>query len=145
MKKLAIALITLSALIFLSCKGEQCTISFEKNKGDYTQIVKEIRSLGIEMKNSNSYFRPVLTVRETDNIFSINVFDQIEFIECHSDSTVIFQAPNCTKGNAVRDVVKFLAYSPHGSENIRKKRNVGSLNKKEDNWFMGTHILTLAN
>ncbi len=137
-------------LIFLiitlsGCSSETCKIDFEKNADSYKEAVKEIHSLNLEMNSREPYFRIVKSFTETTSPFESKIFDQIEFIEIHEDGTIIFQAPNCDKESDFRDIVYFVAFAPLGESHIKRKRNIGKLEKLEGEWFLGTDISTLAN
>lgn len=129
----------------LSCSSESCKIDFEGNSNLYTKALNEIYNLNIKMNSDEPYYRPVLSFTESNNKIDINVFDEIEFIECHEDGTIIFQAPDCDKESYFRNVIYFLAYSPKGKSHLEKKRNIGALKKIKKDWFLGEHIETLSN
>ncbi|WP_147405125.1 hypothetical protein [Aquimarina sp. AD10] len=97
------------------------------------------------MNSEEPYYRVVKSFNESTSPIETNLFNQIEFVECHEDGTIIFQAPNCNKESDFRDVVHFVVYLPLGKSHIERKRNIGKLKKIEEKWFSGTHISTLAN
>ncbi len=97
------------------------------------------------MNSNEPYYRPILSLTESNNKISTNIFGEIEFIECHEDGTIIFQAPDCDSQSDFRNVIYFLAYSTKGKSHLEKKRNIGNLKNIKKNWFLGKHIKTLAN
>ena len=97
------------------------------------------------MVSKEPYFRIVKSFTKETSPIETDIFDQIEFVECHEDGTIIFQAPNCNIESDFRDVVYFVAFSPLGKTHIERKRNIGKLKKLDENWFLGTHIYSLAN
>ncbi|WP_034244831.1 hypothetical protein [Aquimarina atlantica] len=129
----------------LSCSSESCKIDFERNSDLYGQALNEIYNLNLKMDSDEPHHKPVLLFTKLNNKIDTNVFDEIEFIECHEDGTVIFQAPDCDNESDFRNVIYFLAYSPKGKSHLEKKRNIGSLKKIKEDWFLGEHIETLAN
>ena len=140
----------ITALVFLigllsSCRSESCKIDFEKNSDLFNKAVNEIDSLNLIMDSKEPYFRIVKSFTKETSPIETDIFDQIDFVECHEDGTIIFQASNCNKESDFRDTVYFIAFSPLGKTHIERKRNIGNLKKMEKNWFLGTHISTLAN
>ncbi|QNK78333.1 hypothetical protein H7F37_04400 [Winogradskyella sp. PAMC22761] len=131
--------------ILSSCESESCKIDFNKNSELFNKAVKEIKALKLKMNSKEPYYRVVKSFTESTNPIKTNIFDQIEFVECHEDGTIIFQAPNCNKESDFRDVVYFVVYLPLGKNHIERKRNIGKLKELDENWFYGTHISTLAN
>lgn len=97
------------------------------------------------MDSNETYFRIVKSYTKSTSPFGTEIFKEVEFIECHEDGTIIFQAPNCNKESGFRDVVCFVAYIPMGVDHIKRKRSIGELEKVRENWFLGTHINSLAN
>ncbi|WP_420402052.1 hypothetical protein [Flagellimonas sp.] len=130
--------------VISSCDSESCRIDFKKNSDLFHRAVKEIHSLNLMMSSNEPYYRVVKSFTESTSPIETNIFDQIEFIECHEDGTIIFQAPNCDKESDFRDIIYFVAYLPLGETHIERKRNIGKLIKLEEHWFLGTHNSTLA-
>lgn len=131
--------------LLLSCNSEPCKIDFERNSKSFYQIVKEIHALNLKKDSKKTTYRIVKSFNESSSPFKTNIFEQIEFIECHEDGTIIFQAPDCDKESDFRNVINFLAYSTKGKYHLEKKRNIGNLKEIKENWFLGQHIETLAN
>lgn len=139
-----------TVLIFLicilsSCSSESCKIDYQKNSDLFNDAVKEIHSLNLKMNKKEPYFQIVKSFTKETSPIETDIFNQIDFVECHEDGTIIFQAPNCNKESDFRDVVHFVAYSPMGRTHIIRKRSVGELKEIDENWFSGTHINSLAN
>jgi len=97
------------------------------------------------MNSDKPYFRIIKSYSKKSIPFETDVFNQIDFIECHEDGTIIFQAPNCEKQSVLKDEIYFVAYSPKGEKHIREKRNIGELTKIDKRWFKGTHIKSISN
>ena len=143
MKKIPLLFLLIS--FSFSCGSESCKIDFENNSDLFYKAVNEIHSLNLKMDSKEPYFRIVNSFSKETNLIGTEVFDQIEFIECHEDGTIIFQAPNCDQESDFRDVVYFVAFSPLGRKHIERKRTIGKIKEIDKNWFLGTHINTLAN
>lgn len=137
--------IVLGAFFLFGCSQESCKIDFESNTNLYRNALTSIFDLNLEMVSDKNYFRIVRVIREDDSIVSPKVFDEIDFIEIHEDSTIIFQAPNCNQESSIHDVVNILVYAPKGAEHFKRKRNIGDYNKVLDKWYLAEHITTLAN
>ncbi|MEP3209733.1 MAG: hypothetical protein ABJN95_11110 [Maribacter sp.] len=143
MKKLRVLVFLISLLS--SCSSESCKIDFQKNSELFNKAVNEIHSLNLKMDSKEPYFQIVKSFTKKTSPMETDIFDQIDFVECHEDGTIIFQAPNCDTESDFRDVVYFVAFSPMGKSHIGQKRNIGELKELSGNWFLGTHISTLAN
>lgn len=141
----AFYLLVISFFITTSCSMESCSIDFEENSEDYQQVIIEIGNLNLKMISDEPYSRIVKTIKKEDGIVNSLIFKDVEFIECHEDSTIIFQAPNCTKRSALKDDIFILVYAPKGESHILRKRNVRGLKRIDENWFQGYHVLSLAN
>jgi hypothetical protein len=131
--------------IFVSCETESCKIDFENHSELFKKVVSEIHSSNLKMDSKEPYSRIVKSYTKSTSPFGQRVFEEVEFIECHEDGTIIFQAPNCNSESDFSDAVYFLAYIPMGEAHIKRKRNIGELEKVAENWFYGTHIYSLAN
>ena len=129
---------------FISCETENCQINYESDLNIYNEAVKKIHELGLGMNSNETYFRPAKSFNSDSKILNKNVFDEVEYVECHKDSTIIFQAYNCQNENSLKDVVYFLSYCPKGIEHLNRKRNLQSVIEIERNWFYGKHINTVA-
>ncbi|NME71258.1 hypothetical protein [Flammeovirga aprica] len=139
------ALFFFFVVFFGSCESESCKIDFLKNEQYYIEALEKIHSLHLEMNSNQFYYRPILSISQRDEILNAKLSTEIQFIECHADSTIIFQAPNCNNEYALRDVVYFLAYAPKGIEQIKHKRNLGGIEEVSKNWYLCKHIYSLAN
>ncbi|QNR25155.1 hypothetical protein [Croceimicrobium hydrocarbonivorans] len=142
MKSIHIALLV---FFISSCQSEYCKIDFQNNVDSFNEAVHTINALNLKSDSKNPHFRIVKTFSKETSSIDTAIFKQIDFIECHEDGTIIFQAPNCNKENGFRDLVYFVAYSPQGKIHIERKRNIGQLKNIEGNWFSGAHINSLAN
>jgi len=131
--------------ILTGCSSESCRIDFDNNSEIYSFALEEIFAMNLKMDSEEPFRRPILLIYEKDSLVNSEVFSEIEFIECHEDSTIIFQAPNCDGQSDFRDVVYFLAYSPKGPEHIKRKRNIGKIKKVKENWYLCKHIESIAN
>lgn len=138
-------IIYLLSLVIVGCDSETCNINFDENAELYREVVAEVQKLNLGMDNNTPAFEIIGTFTKSKNVLPGEVFNQVEFIECHADGTIIFQAPNCDPGNMLRDVVNFVAFSPRGIGHIRTKRNIGELEVLDGNWYAGTHIHSMAN
>jgi len=105
----------------------------------------EILNLGLESSSNEPYNGAVLIITKEKNIVSENVFDEIDFIECHEDGTIIFQAPNCDLETDFRDVVYCLAYAPKGIEHIKRKKKADDIKQLENHWYLFKDISSIAN
>jgi hypothetical protein len=137
-------IIYLFMIFFSSCSTENCKINYELNSEKYKNALSLIFDMNLSMNSNNTYYRPILTIHEDDNLIDSTIFDEIEFIECHEDGTIIFQAYNCNPQNDFRDVVYILAYSSKGLNHIEGKRNIGKIINVDDNWYLCEHIYSLA-
>lgn len=145
MKQLNAILVMLGTLFFLGCSQENCKIDFESKSNLYNSALKSIYTLNLEMNSNETYFRPIREIRIVDSLVSSEVFNEIEYIEVHEDSTIIFQAPNCNSENGFRDVVYLLAYVPKGIEHLKGKRNLGDYNKIKEDWYLAEHLNSTQN
>lgn len=146
MKKVArFSLFLICVIIATSCSTESCKLHFQKNSKNYEKVVSDIANLNLKMTSDGPSTRVLKTITNGDEILDKINFPNLDFVECYEDSTVIFQAKNCTKGSALKDDIFILVYAPNGKEHILQKRNVRNLKKVEANWFEGYHVLTLAN
>ena len=132
------------AVFVTGCSQESCKIDFDSSKSEFEDAISTIMELDLKMDSNQIYFRPIKIIRKKDKIISASIFEQIEFIECHQDSTVIFQAPNCDEETGFRDVIYILAYSPKGIEHLERKRNLVDIKEVAPDWFLGQHINTIA-
>jgi hypothetical protein len=141
-KIILISLIIPMSLI--SCETERCQIDYKSNLNIYKEAVKSIHRLDLEMNSEKTYFQPVRSINQNSKILSKLIFKEIDYVECHKDSTIIFQAYNCQKETSLRDVVYLLSYSPKGIQHLEGKRNTQNIIEIETNWFYGKHINTIA-
>jgi len=144
MKPIGKLLFLVLVVINSSCSKEHCTINYKENFGIYENAVSEIFNLGLKMNSKETYYRWLKTIKVEDNIVDEDVFEEVEFIQCHEDSTIIFQAYNCNPQTALSDAIYVLAYSPQGIEHFKGKRNAMSIIKINENWFYAKHIETIA-
>ena len=132
------------SITLVSCKTEKCQINYQSELDIYKKALKTIHELELEMNSDETYFRPVKSFNSGSGILSELVFDDVEYVECHEDSTIIFQAYNFQKESSLKDVVYFLSYCPKGIKHLKGKRNTQSISEIEKNWFYGKHINTVA-
>ncbi len=132
-------------LVSVSCNTENCTIEFGTNGDLFREAKNKIYQLDLDLNSVNNGWDLVIDINENDSVVDAKIFEVVEKIEVHRDSTILFQAPNCEKESAFRDVVFVLAYSPKGKEGLKKKRNIGNIEDLEDGWYLIEHINTLAN
>lgn len=111
----------------------------------YQKAILDISNLNMRTTSNQPYSRIIKTIKRSDNLVDEAIFEHVEFIECHADSTVIFQAPNCTKGSGFKDDIFVLIYAPKGETHINRKRNIRGLKRISENWFQGFHVISLAN
>ena len=137
-------LLILILLLFYQCTSESCKINYELHSEKYDKALSVILEMNLVMNSIETHYRPVLKIDKDDNLLDTSLFDEIEFVECHEDSTIIFQAPNCEQENALRDVVYILVYSPKGIKHIKGKRNIGKIEVVGDNWYLCKHIYSIA-
>lgn len=147
LKSMSYKITSIFLLIFtiVGCETESCKIDFENNQELFKKVVDEIYSFDPKLDGKEPYYRIVKSYTKTTSPFGMDVFREIEFIECHEDGTIISQAPNCNSESPLSDAVYFAAYVPLGRSHIERKRLIGELEKVAENWFLGIHIYSLAN